>query len=739
MNPLPATPLAKRSAAARPGEGRAEKVQPWHRDRLAVVYVRQSTPQQVLDHQESTRLQYGLVTRACDLGWAPDRVLVIDDDLGKSGAHAQGRLGFQRLVSEVSLDHVGLILGVEMSRLARSCADWHQLLEICALFGTLIADSDGIYDPAQYNDRLLLGLKGTMSEAELHILKQRMQQGRLSKARRGELAVPLPVGYVRRVSGEVTFDPDEQVQHVVRLIFRKFEELGTLNAVLQYLVRHKIQLGIRVRTGLTKGDLEWHRPNRMTLQNLLKNPLYAGAYAYGRRQIDPRKQQPDRPSTGRVVIDSDNWFVLLKERFPAYISWEQYERNLARLKANQARADEVGAPRHGPSLLAGLLICAKCGCRMLVQYSGAANRHTYRCNRRLTDYGEAGCQYVAGPALDQVVSAWVLAALEPAALELSLEAAQHLERERADLDRLWQQRLERAAYEAERAGRQYRVAEPENRLVVRQLEREWEERLTTHQQLEEDYHRFVRDQPRLLSAVEQEAIRRLATDIPALWDAPTTTVADRKEIIRQVITRIVVDAQGTSERVQVMVDWVGGSQTAGVLIRPVGRLEQLSYYPQLCERLRALADEGLGVEAIAEALNAEGYRPPKRHEHFGRQGVLDLLHRLGVREQRSRSVQRDGLEEDEWWVPTLARRIGMPETTLHQWIRRGWVRAHQQGQPPRRWIVWADGAEVERLCDLHQRPAGYATRRLWVADAELPRDGTGDHVSKEVGGTDNVG
>jgi DNA invertase Pin-like site-specific DNA recombinase len=235
MKPLPATPLVKRSAASRPGEGHAEKVQSWHRDRLAVVYIRQSTPQQVLDHQESTRLQYGLVARARDLGWAPDRVLVIDDDLGKSGAHAEGRLGFQRLVSEVSLDHVGLILGVEMSRLARSCADWHQLLEICALFGTLIADSDGIYDPAQYNDRLLLGLKGTMSEAELHILKQRMQQGRLSKARRGELALPLPTGYMRRASGEVTFDPDEQVQHVVRLIFRKFEELGTLNAVLQYL------------------------------------------------------------------------------------------------------------------------------------------------------------------------------------------------------------------------------------------------------------------------------------------------------------------------------------------------------------------------------------------------------------------------------------------------------------------------------------------------------------------------
>lgn len=722
MKPLSPPPLARQPAAAPGSAVRTEKVQPRHRDRLAMVYVRQSTPQQVLDHQESTRLQYGLVARAQDLGWAADRVVVIDDDLGKSGAHAEGRVGFQRLVSEVSLDHVGLILGIEISRLARSCKDWHQLLEICALFGTLIADSDGIYDPAQYNDRLLLGLKGTMSEAELHILKQRMQQGRLSKARRGDLALPLPSGYLRRASGEVIFDPDEQVQHVVRLIFRKFEDLGTLNAVLQYLVRHQIQLGIRVRTGLAKGDLEWRRPNRMTLQNLLKNPIYAGAYAYGRRQVDRRKQHPDRPSTGRVVIDPTEWFVLLQAQVPAYISWEQYERNLARLKANQARADAVGAPRHGPSLVAGLLICARCGCRMTVRYSGVANRHTYLCTRRLTDYGGTICQSLAGPPLDQYVRAQVLAALEPAALELSLEAASHLERERADLNRLWQQRLERVAYEAARAGRQYRLAEPENRLVVRQLEREWEERLAAQQALEEDYHRFLRDQPRLLSERERAAIRQLAIDIPALWDAPTTTVAERKEIIRQVVARVVVDAQGSSEQVAVMVEWVGGARTEGVLIRPVARLEQLSYYQQLCDRVLALGQAGLGANAIAQHLNMEGYRPPKRREQFGRQGVLDLLQRLGIRQHGTRTTQRDELAADEWWVAELAQRIGMPEVTLHHWIRRGWVQAHQHVQPPRRWIVWADAAEVARLCELHQRPAGYHTRRLWMEDRNLPSE-----------------
>ena len=276
------------------GQWYTEKMLPRHWERLAVVYVRQSTMQQVLEHPESTRLQYGLVRRAVAWGWPEARVLVIDDDLGRSGTSAEGRQGFQRLVAEVGLDHVGLILGVEMSRLARSSKDWHQLLEICALFGTLIADLDGIYDPSQYNDRLLLGLKGTMSEAELHILKQRMYQGTLQKARRGALSFALPIGYVHNASGEVVYDPDAQVQHVVRLIFRKFEELGTLHALLRYLVQHDIQLGVRLREGPVKGPLEWRRPNRMTLQNMLKHPLYAGAYAYGRRQVDPR-QEATRP------------------------------------------------------------------------------------------------------------------------------------------------------------------------------------------------------------------------------------------------------------------------------------------------------------------------------------------------------------------------------------------------------------------------------------------------------------
>ena len=693
---------------------RSEKILARHLERSAVVYIRQSTVQQVLDHQESTRLQYGLVSRAEALGWSRERIVVIDDDLGKSGTTTVGREGFAKLVTEVGLDHVGLILGIEMSRLARSNKDWHQLLEICALFGTLIADLDGIYDPSHYNDRLLLGLKGTMSEAELHVLKQRLHQGKLNKARRGEVSFAVPIGYLRRASGEVSLDPDEGVQTVVKLIFRKFEELGTLHALLRYLDKHGIQLGVRIREGEGKGELVWRRPNRMTLQTLLKNPIYAGAYAYGRRQVDARKKQPGRPTTGRVVCGFDAYHALIKDHFPAYISWEQYEGNLARLKANQARADEIGAVRHGPSLLAGLLYCGRCGCRMQVRYGGANKLHSYTCTRLATDYGADICQYLPGTPLDVFVTQWLLKALEPAALALSLEAAAHLEQERNELDRLWRQRLERAAFEAERAGRHYRLTEPENRLVARQLAKEWEEKLGAQQQLQEDYDRFLHRQPRPLSAAEQDAIRQLAENIPVLWDAPTTTPADRKEIVRQVVERIVVENEGMSERLHATLHWVGGGQTSGVVIRPVAKLEQLSYYPRLCERLRALAAAGTDADHMAEHLHQEGFHPPKGAERFSKQAVYALLRKLGLRNVRTRA--RGKLGEHEWWLSDLARSLQMSTTTLHAWVKRNWVKAYRQ-ETTGYWIVWADEAQIAELKQRRARPAGYYSRKLWLHSA----------------------
>ena len=654
---------------------RSEKILERHLQRLAVVYVRQSSVQRMMDTRESTKLQYGLVNRAIAMGWTEGRVLIIDEDLGKSASSAEGREGFAKLVAEVGLDHVGLILGVEMSRLARSSKkDWHQLLEICALFGTLIADLDSVYDPSQYNDRLLLGLKGTMSEAELHVLKQRLHQGKLSKARRGELTFALPVGYVRRPSGEVLLDPDEQVQQVVRLVFRKFEALGTLHALLRYLVEEDIRLGVRVREGEGKGKLQWRKPSRMTLQNMLNNPIYAGVYAYGKRQVDPRKKRPGRPSTGRVVIDPRQWHAFIEESFPAYIFLEHYDTNLRRLAANRARAEERGAVRHGPSLPQGLLLCGKCGHRMQVRYGGPNKLHTYTCGRMATDYAESFCHYLPGACVDEFVSKWVLKTLEPAALELSLEASEHIEKEREEIDTLWHKRLERAAYEADRAGRHYRLIEPENRLVARQLAREWEEKLETQRKLQEDYRRFVAEQPRSLSATERENVLRLANDIPALWHSPTTTMAERKDIVRQIVERVVVENEGKSERLHVSIEWLGGSETKGTVIRPVSKMERLSYYPQLCERVRELVGQGLSIGKITETLNREGYRPPKQAGGLGRQAVSEVLQRLGLRAVRHRGPRNFGAggpAEDEWWLAELASKLRMPAGTLHGWIRRG--------------------------------------------------------------------
>jgi DNA invertase Pin-like site-specific DNA recombinase len=571
------------SVAARLPRERAEgKVQPWHRDRLAAVYVRQSTAAQVQDHAESTRLQYGLAERAVALGWAPSRVLVIDEDLGHSASGADARPGFARLVAEVGLDHVGIVLGIEMSRLARSGREWHQLLELCALSGALLGDLDGVYDPAEHNDRLLLGLKGTISEAELHLIRQRMWSGRIAKARRGELAVPLPIGFARRPSGEVVLDPDEQVRSVVGLVFDLFERLGTVGAVLGFLADNHIQLGVRLREGAERGELAWRRPSRAGVTNMLHNPAYAGIYAYGRSTLDPRRRQPGRPCTGRVCQPREQWAVFLPGVLPAYISIEQYERNMQRLDANRSRAQSLGAVRDGPALLAGLITCGRCGNKMTVRYQrGRAGKlhPVYVCSRDKSDYAADQCQQLAGSCVDAYVTGLLLQAVAPAALEVSLAAAGQVEAQRAQVDRIWRQRLERAEFAADRARRQYQLAEPENRLVVRQLEKDWEAALAERQQLGEEYNRFTAARPRTLTAAEREQIQALAADLPAVWDAATTADADRKQLIRHLVEQVRVTVAGTSEKVDVEVVWAGGHRTGAQITRPVACLTQLSYHP----------------------------------------------------------------------------------------------------------------------------------------------------------------
>ena len=682
------------------------KVQGHHRDRLAIVYVRQSTVQQMERHQESTRLQYGLVDRAQQLGWAPQRLLVIDEDLGKSGASSEGRPGFQRLVAEVGLNHVGIVLGLDMSRLARSCRDWHQLLEVCALFGTLIGDLDGIYDPSDYNDRLLLGLKGTMSEAELHILKQRMLAGKRAKAQRGELGMLLPMGYMRRPSGEVIKDPDEQAQASIHLIFDQFDRLGTLHAVLRYLVQHQIQLPYRVVSGPNKGDLQWHRPNRVTLGNMMHNPIYSGAYVYGRRPTDPRRKKPGRPATGKTVAKPEQWQVVLKDRLPAYITWDRFERNLKQLEANNNAI--LGVVRHGPSLLSGQIVCGRCGLRMSAMYSNNGNGLRYTCQRMAIDYGEPFCQSLAGEPLDNCVSELVLQALEPAALEISLQIAEDLETEKQQLHQQWKHRLERAQYQVDRAFRQYNAVEPENRLVVRTLERQWEEELAEKEKLQADYARFQMQQPLTLSAQEREQIRQLANDIPALWRAPTTTQADRQEIVRQLVERVVVTVQGETEKVDVQIHWIGGHGTQTMLIRPVARLDQLSYYPELLERVTVLHEQGMSATAVAEILNDEGWRPAKRRATFNAPMVGDLLGRKGFRSGRSAPSTQVLREPDEWTFRELSQELNIPQPTLFSWLRKGVLSARcdtSLSHPI--WLIHADSAEIDRLRVLRAAP------RIW--------------------------
>jgi DNA invertase Pin-like site-specific DNA recombinase len=706
------------------------KIQGWHRDRLAAVYVRQSSRQQVVDHGESTRLQYGLADRAVALGWPASRVMVIDEDLGRSAADAAERPGFARLVAELTMGHVGLVLGLEMSRLARAGRDWHQLIELCSLAGALLADADGVYDPNWYNDRLLLGLKGTMSEVELHLIKQRMASGRLAKAGRGELAVPLPAGYARRPSGEVALDPDEQVQAVIRLVFRLFEQLGTVHAVLRFLVGHQVQIGMRERSGPGKGEVVWRAPHQTGLVNMLRNPAYAGIYAYGRSRTDPSRRLPGCEHSGRVRrLEAGQWLVRIDGALPAYISVEQYERNLARMAANRARAAAAGAPRNGPALLGGLVVCGICGHRMQVNYETSQQGLTgrYCCQRRHHTYGQARCQQMAARFLDEQVAAQLLSALAPAALELSVTAAGQVEARRAEVDRIWRQRLERADFACDRARRQYQLAEPENRLVARQLEREWEAALAERASLGEEYERYRRQRPARLSAAELDAIRALAEDIPALWAAPTTTVADRKRLLRAVIESVQVTADGATERVHATVTWAGGHQTQADLVRPVARIDQLSYYPALTDRIRGLANEGLGNAAIAGQLAAEGFRTPRLHERFHDGEIQHLIRRLGLRPGLDHDYRTDqgSLEAGQWWLAALAREIGMPAATLFGWLKRGWVSGRQDTRAPYRWIITADQTEVERLRALHQLPAGYHNRRRWT-DTGIPIDTSKD-------------
>ena len=649
-----------------------------------------------MENRESTARQYAFAEQAVALGWPRSRVVVIDDDLGKSGRSAEDRAGFQRLVAEVTLNHAGLVLGLEMSRLARSSRDWHAFFEMCAVFGTLIADEDGVYDGNDPNDRLLLGLKGIMSEMELHVMRNRLDHGRLNKAQRGELFCSVPLGYVRLPSGKVEFDPDEQARAVLQLIFDKFEALGSLHAVFFWMIEHGIELPIRPRHGANQGRLEWRRASLATLAQVLHHPMYAGAYSYGRRpETRPQRCRGPRPS--RQWLPMEQWQVLIRDHLPAYISWEQFLRNQERLKQNQTRPDTRGTPRNGCGLLSGLVVCGRCGWRMQVAYGSKAKAH-YRCQHDRAAGRARTCRGLMASALDELVAAQVLRALEPAALELSLKAQGDLRRERERLDRHWQQKLQRARYDVTLTERRYQAVDPENRLVAATLERQWEEGLRQERVLREEYERWCQHTLPPLSAADESRISALAADIPALWQSATTTNADRQAMIRCLIERVVVDVADENERSEATIHWAGGYQSRHAFARSVPTYQQRSDVEPLLARVVALHQAGQTAERIAAVLNTEGYRPLRHGRSFNRKVVRDLLLMCGITDERHDTAL---LGPHEWHVATLARRLKMPRKQLWTWARRGWVHSRRT-TVQKVMILWADDEEVRRLQSLQR-------------------------------------
>jgi DNA invertase Pin-like site-specific DNA recombinase len=702
---------------------RLAKIQTWHLERLAVIYVRQSSHYQVINNQESAQVQANLRDVAIAWGWPASRVIVIDEDQARSGTSAEGRTGFHRLLTEVNLNHLGIIISFQVSRLARANSDWYHLLERCAIFRTLLADLDGIYDPTLYNDRMLLGLKGTMSEAELHLLGQRLVEARWNKARKAEQFASAPIGYVRSACGNhLELDPDEQVQHVVGLIFDKFDELGSVGAVLRDLARHEIKLGFRAPSGPDAGQIQWRPVVRGTLNRILRHPYYAGCYVYGITRRDPRRKKPGRPSSGIVQVPRLSWDVMIPDTIPAYITWERYLANQQRLASNRSLPTARGAPRSGQSLLSGLVYCGRCEQRMRVAYHAKGSPVYYNCNRGSVERAEPICQSLAGGTLEALVTEEVLRVLEPAALELSIGAIAELQQEQQRLDRHWQQQRDRARIQAERAARQYHAVEPEDRLVARELERRWERALRDQREVEEQYDRFLAGRPRDPTPADLRRVEAMAADIPGLWRAPTTTIQDRQEIVRHLVERVTVTVQGRSEWVDVTIRWAGGIESQHKIQRPVQRYEQLSNYEMLRGRIVELRRSGATTKEIAERLNEEGFHPPHGAERFNRHVVNQFLVRRGLLGPGgTRRINPEELHPGDWRLSDLARELGMPVATLRHWSYRGWIKVRKSSTVGGIGIVWADAAELERLHRLRawrrgghnlERPSELTTPRI---------------------------
>jgi DNA invertase Pin-like site-specific DNA recombinase len=578
---------------------RYEKVRPEHRARNAYLYVRQSTLRQVLENSESTKRQYALRDRAAALGWDAQQIVVIDSDLGQSGASAADREGFQKLVAEVSMGQAGIVLGLEVSRLARNSTDWHRLIELCALTNTLILDEDGVYDPGQFNDRLLLGLKGTMSEAELHILRSRMRGGILNKVRRGEFAIPLPAGFLYDGSGQVILDPDQQVQQSVRQLFAAFQRSGSIMGVVNEFRSKQWKFPMRMRKGPQPGDLEWGELTRNRVHSVLHNPRYAGAYAYGRNR---NRKKPD--GSGRRIqrLPREEWFQLQCNAHSGYVSWDEYEENLKHLRESAPAAGPQGrgAPREGPALLQGLAYCGVCGGRIAVRYHSRGNRLSpdYLCCANTSNRGKPPCQLIPGGSLDQAIGEVLVETVTPVKLELALAVQQEIEDREVETGRLYRMQVERTRYEAALAERRYKAVDPDNRLVAGTLESEWNGKLRLVREAEEEYERLrlVRQN---VTAQAREQIIRLAEDFPKMWQDPKTPDRERKRMARLLIEDVTL-IRGPNQVVAHIRFKGGANQTIHAPIR------QRNTDPRTVALAQRLQEDHHDHQSVADALNRAG-------------------------------------------------------------------------------------------------------------------------------------
>jgi DNA invertase Pin-like site-specific DNA recombinase len=689
----------------------SEKILAAHLERRATVYLRQSTLKQVHEHRESTARQYALRQRAVDLGWQLERIDVIDDDLGQSGSSAAWREGFQRLAADVAHGRVGAIFALEVSRLARSSADWHRLLELCGLADVVIADEQSVYTPRDYNDRLLLGLKGTMSEAEQYWMRLRLEGGRLSKARRGELFFCPPAGYEwDRTISRFRFDPDEQVQRAIRLVFERFRLDGSAYAVMRYFARHGLDMPVR---NPSNRALRWVPAKHTLMLGILHNPIYAGAYVFGRSEERMGLVDGELRRRYKKRLPQDAWRACLQDHHPAYIGWDEFMANQRKLHENRTNIkvpDQRGAAREGHALLQGLALCGRCGHRMSVHYCGERRRAVYQCR---SNSGEGACWSVPARVIDQAVAELFLQAVKPPEIELGLAVLRETEEQAGEVARQWELRLDRARYEAQLAERRYKAVDPDNRVVARTLESEWNDKLTEVVRLERE-HGQVREREKLdLSPADRARILALARDLSAVWNAETTTHAERKNLLRMLVREVSltpIEVPRRETRVQVL--WQTGA-VSDFMVPRQGKYLAVSTPAQALALVRELfACRKTDVEIAAE-LNRRGLQTgAKLAWTVGAVRAVRYDHDMYRPSPKSRHApgqRADGLCS----VHGVALQLGVRPSLVRQWARTGVLQPAVVGGPGRPHWFRIDPGTLERLLE--------AKRRHW-------RERSGDDV-----------